>query len=222
MRRGAAVAEHELDRQRSAARAGKERELRLADLKAHPHRIEGHDRGQWLGRRLRHETADLEQAVADAAADRRADRRVFHIQLGGPQNGAVRFEHRLARGDGGVGRLTRRERVVEILARRRVLVDQRRQTIDVLARLQKRRLGLRDVGRRLGKGSTRALGFRFVQASGREHQHLSGSHVRSDGERAALDVPVDAAADFDQIARVSPRGVCRGRWRRLRPRGAGC
>ena len=183
------VVEDELDRKGSACGVLKERHLRFADLEAHPHGIERHDRGQRLRRCFGHQAADLQQAVADTSADRRADRRVLEIQLCGPQDRASGVHGRFARGHRRLAGLAGGERVVEILPRRRLLPDERIEAFDVLSSLQKRGLGLCDIRRGLRQRAARALDFRLVRTHVEDVQHLPRTHVRSDVEGAPIGRP---------------------------------
>src|SRR5258706_16054475 len=114
MRRNPAVIEKELDWQRPPARSVLEQQqLRLADLKANPDRIEWHDGRQRLGRGFRDEATDLQETVTDPTADRRANRRVFQVQLRGPQDRAIRLKRGFSPSNRRLGRLSGGERVVE-------------------------------------------------------------------------------------------------------------
>ncbi len=153
------------------------------------------------------EAADLQQALADASADRRTNRCVFQIQLGAAENGAVRFDRRFARDHRRFAGLTSREGVVEVLPRRRLFLDQRFQALDILPSLQQCRLGLGDVRRRLRERAARALDLRLVRPQVEDVQHLSGAHIRSDVERSSVDVAVDAPTHFHEVTGVRAGGI---------------
>ena len=136
MRVDRAVAEHQFDRERSALGVLEQRQFALADLESHPRGIERHDRSQRLRRGFRHQPADLQQAVADTSADRRADRRVLEIQFRRAQDRAICLHGRFAGLHGRLARLASGDRVVEVLPRRRFFVHEGFEACDVLSGLQ--------------------------------------------------------------------------------------
>ena len=129
-------------------------------------------------------------------------RPLIGARIVGPQDRASGVRGRFARGHRRVAGLTRGERVVEVLSRRRFFLDQRLEPFHILPGLQQGGLGLCDVRRGLRERATRAFDFRLVRPHVQDVEHLSRTHVRPDVERAPIDVAVHASTDFDEIAGV--------------------
>lgn len=95
----ATVSKGKLQRTRLRAVTGrqplKSQRLRFAHLKAHPNRVQGHDRCEGRRGAARHQPAHLNQAVPDAAADWGTNRRVLEVKFRGLRQRAIRFHLRV-------------------------------------------------------------------------------------------------------------------------------
>jgi hypothetical protein len=189
----AAVGEHDLDGVLAARRPRHlpaldllaiAQHLGLREAERHPHRRQRRHR-----RQLAVGGADVgavgDDRTAGDAGDRRTDRRVGQVQLGGLKIGAGRVDVRLGRQVVAVG-------IVEILARQRVLLRQGLDAVEVELGHVERRLRVVELG-------LRRVDLRLERLRVHQEKHLARPHDIALGVHAPVEEATDARLDVDRL-----------------------